>query len=597
MNAMMLCYALLIGLALPLGLYMGRALDTDRSTVMDRLFGPVESVLMRLAGVDRRASMTWSAYLLAVLKLHLLLIGLAWIVFMSQGLLPLNPDGIPGMNWDTALHTAVSFATNTNQQHYSGQVQLSYLSQTLAIVTLQFLTPATGLAVLLAITRTLLKRQTSSATTSTTVSTTVSTNASTTPARHGVGYDSSVGHCSVGNYCVGNYYVDLTRIVVRVLLPLSLMVALVLVWQGVPATYQGAQSVTMLDGGAAQVIPRGPVAPMVAIKQLGTNGGGWYGPNSTVPLENPTGLANLVETIALLLIPVATLIAVGVISGRRRLMMGIGAVMIAFSLITTTLIVVSERLPNAALAGLAVEGSPNLEGKEVRFGSDLSALWGSWTTQTSNGSVNAMHDSFNPLGGLGLLMDMFVNVTFGGIGVGLIGYLLYLMLAAFIGSLMIGRAPELFGKPLETREMRWISLAILAQPLIILGLTAITVAFPALTGNSNPGFHGLSQVLYEFTSAFANNGSGFEGLGDGTPWWNLTCVLALAVGRFLPMLVPLAVAGWLMEKRTAPQGRGTLSLEGGAFVGLTAGVIVIVNLLGFLPVLVLGPIAEQLTLP
>ncbi|MGM8850490.1 potassium-transporting ATPase subunit KdpA [Salinicola halophyticus] len=592
MNAMMLCYALLIGLALPLGLYMGRALDTDRSSVMDRLFGPVESVLMRLAGVDRRASMTWSAYLLAVLKLHLLLIGLAWIVFMSQGLLPLNPDGIPGMNWDTALHTAVSFATNTNQQHYSGQAQLSYLSQTLAIVTLQFLTPATGLAVLLAITRTLLKRQITGATTSTTVS----TNAPTTPAGRGVGHD-SVDHYSVGNYSVGHYYVDLTRIVVRVLLPLSLVVALVLVWQGVPATYQGAQSVTMLDGGAAQVIPRGPVAPMVAIKQLGTNGGGWYGPNSTVPLENPTGLANLVETIALLLIPVATLIAVGVISGRRRLMMGIGAVMIAFSLITTTLIVVSERLPNAALAGLAVEGSPNLEGKEVRFGSDLSALWGSWTTQTSNGSVNAMHDSFNPLGGLGLLMDMFVNVTFGGIGVGLIGYLLYLMLAAFIGSLMIGRAPELFGKPLETREMRWISLAILAQPLIILGLTAITVAFPALTGNSNPGFHGLSQVLYEYTSAFANNGSGFEGLGDGTPWWNLTCVLALAVGRFLPMLVPLAVAGWLMEKRTAPQGRGTLSLEGGAFVGLTAGVIVIVNLLGFLPALVLGPIAEQLTLP
>ena len=580
MNAITLCYALLIGLALPLGLYMGRALDTDRSSVMDRLFGPVESVLMRLAGVDRQASMTWSAYLLAVLKLHLLLIGLAWLIFMGQGLLPLNPDGIPGMSWDTALHTAVSFATNTNQQHYSGQAQLSYLSQTFAIVTLQFVTPATGLAVLLAITRTLLRRQT----TSTTVST-------STPAGRGVGHD-SVGHCSVGHY-----YVDLTRIVVRVLLPLSLIVALLLVWQGVPATYHGAQSVAMLDGGATQVIPRGPVAPMVAIKQLGTNGGGWYGPNSTMPLENPTGFSNLIETISLLLIPVASLIAVGVISGRRRLMIGIGAVMIAFSLVTTTMMVVSERLHNAALTGLVVDGSPNLEGKEVRFGSDLSALWGSWTTQTSNGSVNAMHDSFNPLGGLGLLMDMFVNVTFGGIGVGLIGYLLYLMLAAFIGSLMIGRAPELFGKPLETREMRWISLAILAQPLIILGLTAATVAFPALTGNSNPGFHGLSQVLYEYTSAFANNGSGFEGLGDATPWWNLTCVLALGVGRFLPMLVPLAVAGWLAEKRTAPQGRGTLSLESGAFVGLPAGVIVIVNLLGFLPALVLGPIAEQLTLP
>ncbi|MCE3027943.1 potassium-transporting ATPase subunit KdpA [Salinicola sp. DM10] len=562
MSALTLCYALLIGLALPLGLYMGRALDTHRPSALDRLFGPLEAALMRLAGVDRRASMTWSAYLLAVLKLHLLLIVLAWLVFMGQGVLPLNPDGIPGMHWDTALHTAVSFATNTNQQHYSGQAQLSYLSQTLAIVTLQFLTPATGLAVLLAITRSLLRR----------------------PA--------AADSAAAG---VGNYYLDLTRIVIRVLLPLALVTALVLVWQGVPATYQGAQRVTMLEGGALQTIPRGPVAAMVAIKQLGTNGGGWYGPNSSVPLENPTALADVVESVALLLIPLASLIAVAMISGRRRLLLGIGGVMLALSLSSTTLVMFSERLPNAALHGLALAG-PNLEGKELRFGSDLSALWGSWTTQTSNGSVNAMLDSFNPLGGLGLLMDMFVNVTFGGIGVGLIGYLLYLMLAAFIGSLMVGRAPELFGKPLETREMRWISLAILAQPLSVLGLSALAVSFPGLAGTSNPGYHGLSQVLYEYTSAFANNGSGFEGLADATPWWNLSCVVALALGRFLPMLVPLAVAGWLAGKRTAPQGRGSLDLESGACVGLTAGVIVIVNLLGFLPVLVLGPIAEQLSL-
>ncbi|WIX32816.1 potassium-transporting ATPase subunit KdpA [Salinicola sp. JS01] len=562
MSALTLCYALLIGLALPLGLYMGRALDTHRPSALDRLFGPLEAALMRLAGVDRRASMTWSAYLLAVLKLHLLLIVLAWLVFMGQGVLPLNPDGIPGMHWDTALHTAVSFATNTNQQHYSGQAQLSYLSQTLAIVTLQFLTPATGLAVLLAITRSLLRR----------------------PA--------AADNATAG---VGNYYLDLTRIVIRVLLPLALVTALVLVWQGVPATYQGAQRVTMLESGALQTIPRGPVAAMVAIKQLGTNGGGWYGPNSSVPLENPTALADVVESVALLLIPLASLIAVAMISGRRRLLLGIGGVMLALSLASTTLVMFSERLPNAALHGLALAG-PNLEGKELRFGSDLSALWGSWTTQTSNGSVNAMLDSFNPLGGLGLLMDMFVNVTFGGIGVGLIGYLLYLMLAAFIGSLMVGRAPELFGKPLETREMRWISLAILAQPLSVLGLSALAVSFPGLAGTSNPGYHGLSQVLYEYTSAFANNGSGFEGLADATPWWNLSCVVALALGRFLPMLVPLAVAGWLAGKRTAPQGRGSLDLESGACVGLTAGVIVIVNLLGFLPVLVLGPIAEQLSL-
>ncbi|OHV13103.1 potassium-transporting ATPase subunit KdpA [Kushneria phosphatilytica] len=570
MNDVILCYALVIGLAIPLGLYMAHSLGDGRKAPLESFFLPIESGIYRLAGVDAQRTMTWQTYAWAVAKLHIVLVLLAWGVFMAQGWLPLNPDRIPGMSWDTALHTAVSFATNTNQQHYSGQAQLSYMSQTFAIVTLQFITPATGLAVLLAIARVLLKKP-----------------SSTTA--------SDVKGAVVD---VGNYYRDLMRTLVRVMLPVATLVALLLTWQGVPGTYQGAQTVQPLDSTVTttQHIPLGPVASMVAIKQLGTNGGGWYGPNSSVPLENPTPLSNVIETVSLLLFPVALLVAIGVMTGRRRLMMGIGAVMLAFSLASTTAMIVSEKMPNAAFEGLAIAGSPNMEGKEVRFGPEMSALWASWTTQTSNGSVNAMHDSFNPLGGAVTLMDMFVNVTFGGIGVGLIGYLLYLMLAAFVGSLMIGRAPELLGKPLETREMRWISLAILAQPLIILGLTALTVAFPALAGTSNPAFHGLSQVLYEYTSAFANNGSGFEGLGDGTPWWNLTCVIALLVGRFLPMLAPLAVAAWLAGKRTAPAGRGSLDMDSGAFVGLTAGVIVIINLLGFLPVLVLGPVAEQLTL-
>ncbi|WNL37721.1 potassium-transporting ATPase subunit KdpA [Halomonas sp. PAMB 3232] len=557
MNDMIAIYALVALLGVPLGLYMGRALGSRR-TRMDALFAVIETPIYRLAGIDSHQSMTWQAYALAILKLHAGLILLAWLVFMFQGMLPLNPDGIAGMPWDTALHTAVSFATNTNQQHYSGQAQLSHLSQTLAIVTLQFLTPATGLAVLVAIARTLLIKR---------------------------GASVLKG--------VGNYYQDLTRGVVRVLLPLAVVVALLLTWQGVPASYQAAPQVEMLDPQVEEVqsIPLGPVASMVAIKQLGTNGGGWYGPNSSVPLENPTPLANVIETASLTLIPVALLFAIALISGRRRLMLGVGVVMLVFSLVSTSVVVYSERMPNVALAELSQPGA-NLEGKELRFGTDLSALWGSWTTQTSNGSVNAMHDSFNPMGGMMLLMDMFVNVTFGGIGVGLIGFFLYLMLAAFVGSLMVGRAPELFGKPLETREMRWISLAILAQPLVILGLSALTVAMPGAVQNSNPGFHGLSQVLYEFTSAFANNGSGFEGLGDDTPWWNLACVVALLVGRFLPMLVPLAVAAWLAGKRAAPAGRGTLPMDSLAFMGLTAGVIVIVNLLGFLPALVLGPIAE-----
>ncbi|WP_235039652.1 potassium-transporting ATPase subunit KdpA [Vreelandella profundi] len=557
MNDMVAIYALVALLSVPLGVYMAKALSAQPSRI-DKIFRVIEQPIYRLAGVDSQQTMTWQAYVIAVLKLHIGLMLLAWLVFMSQGMLPLNPDGIPGMRWDTALHTAVSFATNTNQQHYSGQAQLSHLSQTFAIVTLQFITPATGMAVLVAIARTIFVAK-------------------------------PIGLMKG----VGNYYRDVTRSVVRVLLPLAAVVALLLTWQGVPASYQAAHQLDMLDPQVAEVqsIPLGPVASMVAIKQLGTNGGGWYGPNSSVPLENPTPLANVIETASLTLIPIALLIALAVMTGRRRLMIGIGCVMLVFSLISTSLVVYSERMPNPAFAEFT-QAEGNLEGKELRFGTDLSALWGSWTTQTSNGSVNAMHDSFNPLGGMVLLMDMFVNVTFGGIGVGLIGFFLYLMLAAFVGSLMIGRAPELLGKPLETREIRWISLAILAQPLIILGLTALTVALPGAAQISNPGFHGLTQVLYEFTSAFANNGSGFEGLGDDTPWWNLTCVIALFIGRFLPMLVPLAVAGWLAVKRTAPSGRGTLPVDSPAFMGLTAGVIVIVNLLGFLPVLVLGPMAE-----
>ncbi|MFQ3789459.1 potassium-transporting ATPase subunit KdpA [Halomonas sp. A29] len=561
MHDMILTYALVIGMALPLGLYMARSLG-DQRTRLDRFFSPIEGIIYRLAGVNAEASMPWQAYAIAVLKLHALLILLAWLTFMLQGWLPLNPDGIAGMGWDTALHTAISFATNTNQQHYSGQAELSHLSQTLAIVTLQFLTPATGMAVLIAITRTLL-----------------------------------VKHRKSADLGVGNYYRDLTRSSVRVLLPLAAVVALLLTWQGVPASYQAAHEITPLDPQVeeTQRIPLGPVAAMVAIKQLGTNGGGWYGPNSSVPLENPNAISNVIETAALMLIPVALLVAIAAMTGRHRLMAGIGGVMLAFSLVSTGLVVASERLPNAAFAELAAPGG-NMEGKEVRFGTDMSALWGSWTTQTSNGSVNAMHDSFNPLGGMVLIMDMLVNVTFGGVGVGLIGFLLYLMLAAFIGSLMVGRAPELFGHPLEIREIRWISLAILAQPLLILGLSALAVSLPGVHGTTNPTHHGLAQVIYEYTSAFANNGSGFEGLDDASLWWNLTCAVALLVGRFLPMLVPLAVASWLATKRTAPAGRGTLALDSGAFMALTAGVIVIINLLGFLPALVLGPVAEALVL-
>jgi K+-transporting ATPase ATPase A chain len=566
-NEVLLVYATALLLAWPLGRYLA-SLYGDRPSRFDGVFAPVERGLFRLMGVDPERPMSWRAYGGALLALHLVLAVLAYGLFLFQGGLPLNPDGVDGMSWDLALHTAASFVTNTNQQHYSGQAQLSYLSHLFAIVTLQVVTPAAGLAALAAFLRTALARD-------------------ATPAR-----------TASGEVSVGNFHRDLVRTIVRVLLPLAAVVALLLTWQGVPSTYEGAQRATPLEaesGLQEQRIPVGPVAPMVAIKQLGTNGGGWYGPNSSVPLENPTPVSNFVETVAIVLIPMACVFMAGFLTGRRRLALTILAVMLALSAALSGLAIGSELHPNPAFAGLT-EAGPNLEGKEVRFGAAASALWGSFTTQTSNGSVAGMHDSFTPAGGASPLIGMFVNATFGGIGVGLINYLVFLLVAVFVGSLMVGRSPELYGRAIEAREIKLLSITLLIQPLLILGLTAIAVAVPGLAQNSNPGFHGLSQVLYEYTSAFANNGSGFEGLGDDTVWWNVSCALALILGRFLPILAPLAIAAHLGSKRTAPTTSGSLDPATPTFAALTFAVIALFALLGFFPALVLGPIAEFLSL-
>ena len=571
MNEVLLIYGTALLLAWPLGLYLA-LVYADSPTVFDRAFGPVEGLIYRAMGVRADLTMGWRAYGRALLRLHLLIGLMAFGILMFQGVLPLNPDGIPNLPWDLALHTVASFITNTNQQHYSGQAQLSYLSQCVALVTMQVVTPAAGMAALAAILRTLLARS-----------------------------EGTAGLSAVGwgeEAPVGNFYRDLVRTILRVLLPLALVVSLVLAWQGVPSTLEGAQTVRPLDpqaGLAAQRIPVGPVAPMVAIKQLATNGGGWYGPNSSVPLENPTPLSNFVETVAIVLLPIALIVAAGYLTGRRRLAASILGVMLVLSALLSGLAIWSENQPNAAFAGLAAEG-PNLEGKEVRFGATATALWGSLTTQTSNGSVSGMHDSFNPLGGAATLMGMWINSVFGGVGVGLINYLVFLLLAAFLGNLMVGRAPELYGRALETKEIKLISLTLLLQPLLVLGLTAAALSIPGVAGNSNPGFHGLSQVLYEYSSAFANNGSGFEGLGDNTLWWNLTCAVALILGRFIPILAPLAIAARMGAKRVAPTGAGTLDPGTLTFAVFTLTVILMFTLLAFFPVLVLGPLAEALTL-
>ncbi|WP_411359825.1 potassium-transporting ATPase subunit KdpA [Pseudidiomarina salilacus] len=567
MFEIILIMAIAIALAYPLGRYM-TGVFSSQPHFSDRIFNPIERVIYRSIGIDSNASMNWKSYGVAFLLSNLVLGIVAFLILKFQHILPLNPDGIGPLSWDLALHTAVSFLTNTNQQHYSGQAQLSYLSQGTLIVTLQFVTPAMALAVCVAILRGMTGGRNEKF------------------AKDGEERD------------LGNYYVDTVRGIVRVLIPLAAVVALILSSQGVPSTFNGAQTVDTLDEQspvAEQTIPVGPVASMVAIKQLGTNGGGWYGPNSSNPLENPTPFSNAVETIALVLIPIAVVFLAGGMLRRKGFTAMSFAVMAIFSASFIGFTVYSELQPNAAFNGLAETG-PNWEGKETRFGPELSALWGTLTTQTSNGSVNSMHDSFNPIGGLMTRSGMLINGIWGGVGCGFVNFIAYIWIAVFLSGLMIGRTPELFGKKIETREITLLGSLIVLPTLVILGFTAVTIALPAITGNSNPGFHAISQVFYEYTSAFANNGSGFEGLGDNTVWWNVSCVIVLLLGRYLPLVIPLAIAGMMAKKKTVPTGSGSLSVGNTTFAVTLIAVILIINFLSFLPAAVIGPIGEALQL-
>lgn len=564
MTEFLLVFALAIALGWPLGRYLAAVM---RGAPMrgDRLFGLIERPLYALLGVDPSRGMGWKGYAKAFLVSNLVLGVIVWVVLMTQAWLPLNPNDIPNMRWDLALHTMVSFLTNTNQQHYSGQAQLSYLAHAGAIVGLQVVTPMMGLALVAATLRGLFGGREKNA----------------TPVRDGAEAD------------VGNYWADVIRPAVRFLLPLCLVWSLALTSQGVPATLQGGPVATPVDASAQmaeQKIPLGPVAPMVAIKQLGTNGGGWYGPNSAVPLENPTPFSNLLETLALILIPVSIAFMVGSFTGRRKFTALVFGTMLTMSLVSAGTAVWSESL-SVTSSDIAL-----MEGKEVRFGAGPSALWAAFTTQTSNGSVNAMHDSLAPLTGLVTISNMLVNAIWGGVGCGLQQFLVYLLLSVFLAGLMTGRTPELFGRKIEAHEVKLLAALVLLQPLALLAFTAITLAVPSITGNSNPSFHGISQVFYEYVSAFANNGSGFEGLGDATYWWNLSASLMLALGRYPALIIPLAIAGSLARKRATPEGPGTLKVETPTFALTLIAVVVILTLLQFMPVLVLGPVADHLAL-
>lgn len=568
MIEIVLTMVLAVALAWPIGRYMARVMRGEPAPG-DRVFLPIERGILRMLGPAAQGGMTWRGYALAFLCANLVLAVPVWVLFMAQGALPLNPDAVPGMSWDLALHTMVSFLTNTNQQHYSGQAQLSYLSQMAGVTGLQVITPMFGLAMLVATLRALFGGR--------------GTMAGEAEPEEG------------GERDVGNFWVDVVRATLRILLPLAAALALLLAWQGVPSTLARGAEATPIDpsaGMAVQRIPVGPVAPMVAVKQLGTNGGGWYGPNSSVALENPTPLSNFMQTLAIVLLPIAIAFMIGPFTGRRKFGALVFGTMLLMSLVSSTAALIAETAaqPSGAPDALAMEG------KEVRNGVLSSAFWGALTTQTSNGSVNAMHDSMAPLGGAVQMTNMLINGIWGGIGCGAMQFIVHLLLAVFLAGLMTGRTPELFGRKIEAPEVRWLALLILLQPLAILGFTAATLSLPGMSGHSNPGFHGISQVFYEYVSAFANNGSGFEGLADNTVWWNTTASIVLALGRFPALVVPLIVAGSLARKRVAPESAGALRIESPTFALTLIAIVLILTVLQFLPVLVLGPVSDHLAL-
>jgi K+-transporting ATPase ATPase A chain len=553
-----------IATSLPLGRYMFHVF-TGHPTWLDPILVPLERLVLRLARVRADEQQNWKQYSVSLLVSNVVMWLATWTIVMLQQYLPINPDRIGNMEPTLAFNTISSFTTNTNLQHYSGETGLSYFSQMFAITFLQFVTAATGVAACVAIIR-------------------------------GLG----------GNRLttLGNFYVDATRAAVRVFLPLALLVGTIVMWQGVPMTFHGAAKAVTVEG-QEQTIARGVVAPLVAIKQLGTNGGGYFGPNSSHPYENPTPLSNFVETWSIAVIPMAMVWTLGYMVGRRRLAAVIFTVMLALYLPMTVFGVSQEAAGNPAIARMGVDqAAGSMEGKEVRFGAGLSALWAVTTTVTSNGSVNSMHDSMTPLGGLMPFVGMWLNNIFGGVGVGFINMLIFVIVAVFVAGMMVGRTPEFLGKRIEAREMKLASLALLWHPLAILVGAALacyvwaTTTDPgtALAWLKNPGPHGFSEMLYEFSSAAANNGSGFEGLGDNTAFWNISTGVVMLLSRYVPIIAPLAAAGSLAAKPTAPETAGSLRADSATFGFTLWAVVVILGLLMFMPVAVLGPVAEYLAL-
>lgn len=547
-------------LAIPLGRYCVKVFKGEK-TWLDFL-APLENAIFRICKIDPNHSMDWKENTKAALVLNVIFFLWAMVILLTQSFHPFwNPDGITNMEPTTAFNTAVSFMTNTNLQHYSGETGATYLTQLLVFCFLQFVSAATGIAAMASLFRGIVQRQSSD---------------------------------------LGNFYQLFLKSCTRILLPISIVIAVFLVMRGTPSTFDGAAQVITIEGDTVNVA-RGPVSPMVTIKQLGTNGGGYFGPNSTHPFENPDYLTNMVENFAIILIPIALVFAFGFYIGKPKVGYAFFGAMTVVFVTFVAVTIYFESQGNPKLTEMGIDNSlGSMEGKEVRFGPAASAMWGVSTTSTSNGSVNSMHDSHTPISGGVFLLDMMINAIYGGVGVGFINFFVFVIIAVFISGLMVGRTPELFGKKIEAKEVKIAALVAILHPLLILVGTAISSHVqannPDIGWLANPSYHGFSEMLYEFTSASANNGSGFEGLGDATPFWNILCGLAMLFGRFIPIIGPLAIAGSLASKKYIPESAGTLKVESPAFVAVLLSVIIIIAALSFFPALALGPLAEYFSM-
>jgi len=551
-------FLLAVLLSFPLGKYIASVYG-NRPVFLDALMNPVERLLFKSARINPEEQMGWKQHLQALLTINAVWLAAGFLLLINQDHLPFNPDHNPGMSPDLAFNTIISFVVNCNLQHYSGESGVSYLAQ-VWLMFLQFVSAATGMAAAAALFEAFRSKTTEA---------------------------------------LGNFYVYLVKSITRILLPLSMVVAVALLFEGVPMTFSGKGNMLTMEGQEVQV-STGPVAAFVAIKHLGTNGGGYFGTNSAHPFENPTYFSNMIEMIAQMVIPLAMLFAFGIYTRRRKFSWMMFGVMTLGFLCLTIPNIYMEGQGNPMIKALGVNTELGaMEGKEIRIGAAASGFWSIATTVISTGSVNSMHDSSMPLSGMNQLLAMMVNSVYGGVGVGILNFFVFVILAVFIGGLMVGRTPEIFGKKIEAREMKIAMLITLLHPFLILVGTALSVAMPFHTLHTlnNPSYHGFSEMLYEFTSSAANNGSGFEGLGDNTVFWNVATGFVLLLGRYLPIIGPVAIAGLLAHKKYIPEGPGTLATDTATFGTIVFAVVFIVAALAFFPALTLGPIADYFSTP